>query len=152
MVLRARLGDALKEAMRAKDPRAVSTVRLILAALKDRDIAARGKGNADGIGEPEILSMLQTMIKQRRESITLYEQGGRLDLVDQERAEIAVIESFLPSQMDEAAIRDAVAAAIAESGASGLKDMGRVMAVMKERFAGQMDFARASGIVKSLLS
>jgi len=151
-MLRARLNEALKAAMRAKDQRTLSTVRLILAALKDRDIAARGRGNPDGIGEPEILQMLQTMIKQRRESITLYEQGGRLDLVDQERAEIAVIESFLPSQMDEAAIRDAVAAAIAESGASGLKDMGRVMAVMKERFAGQMDFARASGIVKSLLS
>ncbi|MGE0725381.1 MAG: GatB/YqeY domain-containing protein [Alphaproteobacteria bacterium] len=151
-MLRARLGDALKEAMRAKDPRAVSTVRLILAALKDRDIAARGKGNADGIGEPEILSMLQTMIKQRRESIEAYAKGGRTDLVDQEKGEIEIIERFLPQQLDDGAVRAAIAQAIADTGAKSIKDMGKVVARMKERHAGQMDFARASAMVKEALS
>ena len=151
-MLRARLGDALKDAMRAKDQRAVSTVRLILAALKDRDIAARGKGNADGIGEPELLSMLQTMIKQRRESIEAYAKGNRPDLVDQEKGEIEIIERFLPRQLDETAVRAAIREAIAETGAGGIKDMGKVIAKMKERHAGQMDFARASAMVKEALS
>lgn len=138
--------------MRAKDQRAVSTVRLILAALKDRDIAARGKGNADGIGEPELLSMLQTMIKQRRESIEAYAKGNRPDLVDQEKGEIEIIERFLPRQLDETAVRAAIREAIAETGAGGIKDMGKVIAKMKERHAGQMDFARASAMVKEALS
>ncbi|BBK40405.1 aspartyl-tRNA amidotransferase subunit B [Allostella vacuolata] len=151
-MLRARLSEALKTAMRERDQAAVSTVRLILAALKDRDIAARGRGNSDGIGEPEILQMLQAMVKQRRESIELYARGNRQDLVDQEAGEIAIIERFLPQQMDETAAAAAIAAAIAETGAAGIKDMGRVMAVLRERHAGQMDFTRASAQVKQTLS
>ena len=151
-MLRARLSEALKTAMRERDQAAVSTVRLILAALKDRDIAARGKGNAEGIGEPEILQLLQSMVKQRRESIELYAKGGRQDLVDQEAREIVVIERFLPQQMDEAAMSAAIAAVAAEAGATGIKDMGRVMTLLRERHAGQMDFARASQLVKQTLA
>ncbi len=150
-MIRHRLSEALKESMKAKAPRAVSTLRLILAALKDRDIAARGKGNTEGISDEEILSLLQTMIRQRRESIELYEQGGRLDLVEAESEEIAVIERFLPRQMDEDATRQAVAEVIVQIGASGLKDMGRTMAELRSRYAGQMDFAKASGMVKAAL-
>ena len=150
-MLRQQLNDALKTAMLAKEARVVSTVRLILAALKDRDIAARSRGVTDGIGEDEILSMLQSMIKQRRESIVLYEQGGRQELAQQERDEIVVIERFLPRQMDEAETAQAVKAAIEEIGATGLKDMGKVMAVLKERFAGQMDFTKASAQTKAAL-
>lgn len=150
-MLRSRLQDALKEAMRAKDQRAVATVRLIMAALKDRDIAARSKGQADGISDDEILSMLQSMIKQRRESIQLYEQGGRLELAEREGEEIEVIQRFLPRQMDEAEADAAIDAAIADLGAAGLKDMGRVMAALRERHAGQMDFGKASGVVKQKL-
>ncbi|BBK35105.1 aspartyl-tRNA amidotransferase subunit B [Allostella sp. ATCC 35155] len=151
-MLRARLSEALKTAMRDRDQTAVSTVRLILAALKDRDIAARGKGNAEGIGEPEILQLLQSMVKQRRESIELYAKGGRQDLVDQEAREIVVIERFMPQQMDEAAMSAAIAAVVAEAGATGIKDMGRVMTLLRERHAGQMDFARASQLVKQALA
>ena len=129
----------------------VSTVRLILAGLKERDVAARGEGNADGIAEPEIARMLQGMIKQRRESIALYEQGNRADLAQQERDEIAVIESFLPQQMSEDQIAAAAQAAIAETGAAGIKDMGKVMAALRERHAGSMDFSRAGPIVKRLV-
>ena len=151
-MLRTRLSEALKEAMRSKNQRALSTVRLILAALKDRDIAARSRGVTDGIDETEILSMLQTMIKQRNDSIALYEQGGRLELAEQEREEIAVIEGFLPKQMSEAEVAGAVQAVVVETGASGIKDMGRVMAELKARHAGQMDFAKVSGVVKQQLS
>ncbi|WP_374448314.1 GatB/YqeY domain-containing protein [Stella sp.] len=150
-MLRARLSEALKTAMRDRDQPAVSTVRLILAALKDRDIAARTKGNTEGIGDPEILQLLQSMVKQRRESIELYARGGRQDLVDQETGEIAVIERFMPQQMDEAAMAAAIAAGIADAGAGGIKDMGRVMTLLRERHAGQMDFARASQLVKQAL-
>lgn len=150
-MLRTRLNAALKEAMLAKNQRAVSTVRLILAALKDRDIAARTRGVEGGIDETEILSMLQTMIKQRGESIKLYEQGGRLELAEQEREEIVIIEGFLPKQMSEEEVSAAVAAAIADTGATGIKDMGRVMAELKGRHAGQMDFAKVSGVVKRTL-
>lgn len=150
-MLRQQLNDALKTAMLAKDARKVSTVRLILAALKDRDIAARGRGKMDGIDEAEILSMLQSMIKQRRESISLYEQGGRLELAQQEADEIAIIETFLPKQMDEAEAVEAVRAIIAEIGATGIKDMGKVMAALKENYAGQLDPSKSSQIVKKLL-
>lgn len=150
-MLRTRLTEALKEAMRARNQRAVSTLRLILAALKDRDIAARAHGVTDGIPDTEILAMLQTMIKQRREAITLYEQGGRLELAEQEREEIAVIEQFLPRQLDDDEVKDAVGAVIREVGASGLKDMGRVMAELRARYSGQMDFAKASGVVRAAL-
>jgi uncharacterized protein YqeY len=149
--MRNSLNDALKAAMRERDQATVSTVRLILAALKDRDIAARGKGNPAGIGDDEILQMLQGMIKQRRESIALYEKGGRQDLVDKEAQEIAVIERYLPQQMDESAMAAAIGAVIKELGATTLKDMGRIMAELKARHAGQMDFARASGLVKQQL-
>ncbi|CAA6604442.1 conserved hypothetical protein [Rhodospirillaceae bacterium LM-1] len=151
-MLRTALNEALKTAMLAKEARAVSTVRLILAALKDRDIAARSKGNMDGISEDEILGMLQSMIKQRRESITLYEQGGRLELAQQEQEEIVVIERFLPRQMSAEETDAAIKAVLADVEAKGLKDMGKVMTALRERHAGQMDFGKASGIVKSLLS
>ncbi|ALJ35695.1 GatB/YqeY domain-containing protein [Azospirillum brasilense] len=151
-MLRTRLNEALKQAMLAKNQRAVSTVRLILAALKDRDIAARSRGVTDGIDEAEILSMLQTMIKQRGESIKLYEQGGRLELAEQEREEITIIEGFLPKQMSDEEVAAAVKTVVDEIGATCIKDMGKVMAELKARYAGQMDFAKVSGTVKQQLS
>jgi hypothetical protein len=150
-MLRTSLNDALKAAMRERDSATTSTLRLILAALKDRDIAARPTGNQGGIGDPEILSMLQGMIKQRRESIALYEKGARADLVAKEAAEIGVIERFLPRQMDESAAAQAIGQIIKELGASSVKDMGRVMAELKARHAGQMDFGKASALVKQQL-
>jgi uncharacterized protein YqeY len=151
-MLRTSLNEALKTAMLAKETRAVSTVRLILAALKDRDIAARSKGNMEGISEDDILGMLQSMIKQRKESIALYEQGGRLELAQQEQEEIGIIERFLPKQMSAEESEAAIKAVLAEVEAKGLKDMGRVMTALRERFAGQMDFGKASALVKTLLS
>lgn len=151
-MLRSQLNESLKQAMRAKDQCAVSTLRLILAALKDRDIAARGKGQTEGVDEEQILEMLQKMVRQRRDSIEMYRKGQRQDLVEKEEAEIAVIERFLPQQMDEAAVREAVEGAISEQNAESVKDMGRVMAILKERYAGRMDFAKASGMVKEHLS
>ncbi|HSR71385.1 MAG TPA: GatB/YqeY domain-containing protein [Kiloniellales bacterium] len=149
--MRAELNDALKAAMRTKDACAVSTLRLILAALKDRDIAARTKGQTDGVGDDEILDMLQKMVRQRRDSIALYEKGGRRDLAEKEAAEIEVIERFLPKQLGEAETAEAVDKAIEEIGAESIKDMGRIMAALKERYAGRMDFAKASGLVKERL-
>lgn len=151
-MLRTRLNEALKEAMRSKNQRAVSTVRLILAALKDRDIAARGRGVTDGIDETEIMAMLQTMIKQRQESIRLYEQGGRCELAEQEREEIVVIETFLPKQLSEAEAGQAINDLIAEIGAASVKDMGRTMAELRTRYAGRMDFAKAGVLVKQKLA
>lgn len=127
-------------------------MRLILAALKDRDIAERGKGNVAGLSDEQILGLLRSMVKQRQESIRLYEQGGRPELAQQEANEIAVIEQFLPAQMDPQAMDNAVAAVIAEAEALTLKDMGRVMALLKQRFPGQMDFAKAGALVKARLS
>jgi uncharacterized protein YqeY len=150
-MLRQQFTEALKTAMLGKDGRTVSTVRLIVAALKDRDIAARSRGVTDGISDDEILQMLSQMVKQRRESITLYEQGARLDLAQQEMEEIDIIGRFMPKQMSEAEMTAAVKAAMTEIGATNLKDMGRVMAVLKERHAGTMDFTKASGLVKGLL-
>ena len=151
-MLRNRFSERLKDALRSKDQRTISTVRLILAALKDRDIAARGRGKTDGIGEDEILQMLQTMVKQRRDAIEMYKTGQRDDLVRQEEEEIVVIESFMPKQLGEAEMDAAVAAVVAELGATGIKDMGRVMGALKERFAGQMDFAKASAVAKRRLA
>lgn len=151
-MLRNRLNEALKEAMRTKDERSIATLRLILAALKDRDIAARTRGETEGISDDEILQMLQSMIKQRRESIALYEQGGRLELAEQEAEEIAVIERFLPKQMSDEEVEAAVGEVIRELGATNLKDMGRVMAALRERFAGRMDFGKASQTVKAQLA
>ena len=150
-MLRKRLNDALKESMLAKEALATSTLRLILAALKDRDIAARTKGDGEEIGEDQILDMLQKMVRQRHDSIEMYTKGDRSELAEREAAEIAVIESFLPEPLDEAATREAIAAVIAELGASSLKDMGRVMSELKGRFPGRMDFGKASGWVKEAL-
>ncbi len=151
-MIRPRLNEALTEAIKAQEKRAVSTLRLILACLKDRDIAARGKGVTDGISDDEILALLQTMIRQREDSIALYEQGGRLDLAEGEREEVSIIERFLPEQMDESSIEQAVESVIADVGAKGLKDMGRTMAELRTRYAGRMDFTKASGLVKSALA
>lgn len=151
-MLRTRLSDALKTAMKGKDAPTVSTLRLIMAALKDRDIAARGKGNKDGIPEEEILGLLQSMIKQRRDSIALYEKGGRMELAQQEAEEIAIIEEYLPQQMSDDDIAAAIDAVIEDAGAATLKDMGKVMAGLKEKYAGSMDFSMASAMVKERLT
>ena len=150
-MVRHELNEALKQALKAREPVAVRTLRLILAALKDRDIAARSRGNTDGITEPDIMSMLRTMIRQREESTELYEQGGRLDLAQAEVDEIQVIERFLPTQMDEPSMHKAVQSVIAEIGAKGLKDVGRTMAELRARHAGHMDFGKASDIVRGSL-
>ena len=151
-MLREKLTEAMKDAMRAKDQAALGTIRLILAKLKDVDIAARTEASREGVADDKILSMMQGMIKQRNESIALYEKGGRDDLAEKEKAEIAVIERFLPQQMDEAAAEAAVREAIAAAGATSIKDMGGVMAALKSKYAGQMDFAKASAAVKKALS
>jgi uncharacterized protein len=150
-MLRQAFRDRLKEAMKGRDSRAVSTVRLILAGLKDRDVAARGQGNPDGVSDAEIMRMLQEMIKQRHESIVLYRQGNRPDLAQQESEEIGVIESFLPRQLDQDEIETAAMAAIGEIGGTTGKDMGKVMAVLRERHAGVIDLGRAGAIVRRLL-
>jgi uncharacterized protein YqeY len=150
-MLRQAFTDRLKQAMKARETRTVSTVRLILAELKDRDVAARGRGNAAGLSDVEIQRMLQAMIKQRRDSIMLYEQGNRVDLAQQEREEITVIEGYLPNQLDQSEIEAAVVAVIGETGAAGLKDMGRVMGMLRERYDGVIDFTQAGVIAKRLL-
>jgi uncharacterized protein len=152
MSLRAQLTDAMKEAMKAKDAKRLSTVRLMLAALKDRDIAARSETNKDLVGDDDILTLLAKMIKQREESATAFDAGNRPELAANERDEIAVIRTFMPAQMDEAAMKAAVVKIIAETGAASIKDMGKVMAVLKERYAGQMDFSKASAATKDALS
>ena len=151
-MLRERLREELKLATLARDQHKLSTLRLILAALKDRDIAARAKGDRDGISDDEVLGMLQSMIKQRRESIALYEKGGRMELAQQEAEEIAVIDEFLPEQMGADEMGAAIEGVIAELEAKSLKDMGRVMAALKENYAGKMDFSSASAGVKERLS
>jgi len=151
-MLRTRLSDALKTSMKGRDAKSTAALRLILAALKDRDIAARAKGDRDGISDDEVLGMLQSMIKQRRESIALYEKGGRMELAQQEAEEIAVIEEFLPEQMGADEMVAAIEGVIAELEAKSLKDMGRVMAALKENYAGKMDFSSASAGVKERLS
>lgn len=152
MSLRAQLTDAMKEAMKAKDAKRLATVRLILAALKDRDIAARTETSKDLVGDDDILTLLAKMIKQREESAAVYRQGGRPELAENEEGEIAVIRTFMPKQMDEAEMKAALQKVIAETGAASIKDMGKVMAVLKERFAGQMDFGKASAATKDALS
>jgi len=150
-MIRHRLNDALKDALRTQDHAAITTLRLILTAIRDRDIAARVRGNTEGVSDREILDLLRTMIRQRRESIALYEQGGQLDLVEAEEAEIDVIQRFLPKQLDEGETRGAVRQVIDDLGAAGLKDVGRTMAELRTRYPGQMDFAKASGMVKKEL-
>jgi uncharacterized protein len=151
-MLRDQLNEAMKTAMRARDTAALGTIRLILAKLKEVDIAARTEANREGVADERILSMLQGMIKQRNESVVLYEKGNRPELADKEKAEIAVIERFLPRQMDDSAVEAAVREAVAAAGAKTVKDMGGVMAALKARYAGQMDFAKASAAVKKALS
>ena len=151
-MFRTRLNEALKVAMKAREKCATSTLRLILAALKDRDIAARGRGKSEGVGEDEILDLLQKMVRQRHDSIEMYQKGDRPDLVEKEEAEIEVIERFLPKQLTEDETKTAVEEVIGELEASTIKDMGRVMGELKKRYAGRMDFGKASGLVKGRLS
>jgi uncharacterized protein len=151
-MLRDNLNEALKEAMRARDMTTVGAIRLILAKLKEVDIAARTEASREGVADDRILSMLQGMIKQRNESVALYEKGNRPELADKEKAEIAVIERFLPKQMDDSAVAAAVAEAVASTGAKTVKDMGGVMAALKAKYAGQMDFAKASAAVRKALA
>jgi uncharacterized protein YqeY len=151
MPLREELNQALRTAMKSRETRAVSTIRLILTAVKDRDIAARGKGNTDGISDQDILQVLQTMVRQRQEAIALYKQGGRQELADQEQEEIGIIERFMPKQLGDDEIVAVLEAVTAEIGATTIKDMGRTMAVLRSRYAGQMDFAKAGAALKQRL-
>jgi len=151
-MLRAQLDTALKQAMKAKDEVGLRTLRLIRAALKDRDIAARPSGNANGIGNEDILGMLQSMIKQRHDSIEMYKQGNRDDLVASEAAEIDIITQFLPQQLSEDEVAAAITTIIVETDASSIKDMGKVMAELKTRYAGKMDFGKAGQLVKATLA
>jgi uncharacterized protein YqeY len=148
--MRERFTETLKDAIRSKDTRRVSTLRLIQAAIKDRDIANRGAGK-DPVSDEEILQILTKMIKQREESAAIYEENARLELAQQERDEIAIIRQFLPKQLPEEEVRELCAGVVNETGAQGLRDMGKCMNVLKERYPGQMDFSKASGVVKGLL-
>ena len=147
--MREKISSELKTAMKAGEKRRVETIRMIMAGLKDKDIEARGQGKA--VSGEDILALLQKMVKSRKESLEIYEKAGRADLVTQESEEIAIIQSFLPSQMSEAEIEEAIAAAIAETGAASIKDMGRVVGALKGKFAGRMDFGKASALVKGKL-
>jgi len=149
-MLRDDINNALKSAMKAQDARRVSTLRMVNAAFKNADIEARGAGKGP-LGDDELRAQLQKLIKQRQESAELYDKGGRPELAGQERDEIAVITAFLPQQMSEDEIKAAVAAVVQETGAASMKDMGRVMAALKERYTGKMDFAKAGGLVKGQL-
>jgi len=150
-VLRDDINSALKEAMKAGDQRRVGTLRLVNSAIKNADIEARGQGKPP-LGDDDLLGLLQKMIKQRQESVELYEKGGRAELAQQERDEIAVIQGYLPQQMSEEEVAAAIEAAVAETGAAGIKDMGKVIALLRSRHAGKMDFGKASGQVKARLS
>ena len=149
--MREKITATMKQALKDKDQAALATMRLIMAALKDRDIAARGSGNPDGISDDDILGMLQTMIKQRTESAKMYRNGDRPELADAEEAEIEIIRSFMPAQLSDEDMAAAISTAVAETGASSVKDMGQVMAFLKGNYAGQMDFAVASQAVKTAL-
>lgn len=150
-MMREKLTESMKEAMKAKDSRRLSTVRLIQSAVKDRDIANRGVGK-EAATDDEILQILQKMVKQREESAKIYEDAGRAELATQEREEIDVLKAFMPEQLSDDKVGEIVAAVVAEIGAAGMKDMGKVMATLRERYAGQMDFAKASGVIKAKLS
>jgi len=149
--LRQQLTEAMKDAMRAKDSQRLGVLRMVLAAIKDRDIAARTETSREGVSDADVIQVLQKLVKQRREAADAFDSGGRPELSANERAEAAIIETFLPAQMDEAASTAAIRTAIAEAGASSIKDMGKVMALLRERHAGVMDMAKASPMVKSLL-
>ena len=148
--MRAQIAEALKTAIRSQDKKRTSTLRLIHAAIQDRDIANRGQGK-DQVGDDEILQILTKMVKQREESAKAFEEGNRIELAEQEREEIAIIRDFLPKQMGEDQVRSACQQAITELGAEGLRDMGKCMNALKEKYPGQMDFGKASGIVKTML-
>lgn len=150
-MLRDDINTGLKEAVKAQDKRRMSTLRLINAAIKDRDIEARGLGR-DALTDEELLGLLQKMIKQRQESKELYEKGNRPELAQQEAEEIAIISAYLPKQMSDAEMGAAIDAAIKETGAAGMKDMGKVIGVLRGKYAGQMDFGKASGVVKGKLA
>ena len=150
-MLRDDINNALKEAMKAKNERAVSTLRLVNSVIKNADIEARGQGK-EPLNEAELMSLFQKMIKQRQESAELYEKGGRAELAGQERDEIEIISSYLPKQMSDVEAGAAISAIVQEINAQTMKDMGRVMAALRERFAGQMDFGKASAKIKELLS
>ncbi|RXV64095.1 glutamyl-tRNA amidotransferase [Roseovarius sp. A46] len=152
MELRDRIGQALKQAMKDKDQSRLATLRLINAAIKDLEIASRGSDDAAALGDAEIRAILAKMVKQRNESVRAYEEGGRVDLAERERAEIAVIEEFLPRQLDAQEIDAAINRAIADVGAASIRDMGKIMAKLKERHAGQMDFGAVGAQVKARLS
>jgi uncharacterized protein YqeY len=148
--MRMAIAEALKASLKAQDKQRTSTLRLINAAIQDRDIANRGNGK-DPVNDEEILQILAKMVKQREESATAFEQGNRLELAEQERQEIVIIREFMPKQLGEDETRNAVRDVIAEVGAEGLRDMGRCMNALKEKFPGKMDFGKASGIVKTML-
>jgi uncharacterized protein len=150
-MLRDDINNAVKEAMKARAELKLSTLRMVNSTIKNADIAARGEGKPP-LGDADILSVLQKMIKQRQESVELYDKGGRAELAAQEREEIAIISAYLPKQMSEADMKAAIASAIAETGAAGMKDMGKVVGVLKAKYAGQMDFGKASGLVKAALT
>jgi uncharacterized protein YqeY len=150
-MLRDDINNAVKEAMKAKDERKLSTLRMVNSTLKNADIEARGQGKPP-LSDDDVLGVLQKMIKQRQESVELYDKGGRAELADQERAEIAVISAYLPKQMSEDEVKAAIGAIITETGAAGMKDMGKVIAALKAKYAGQMDFGKASGLVKAALT
>lgn len=151
MELRNRVNVALKEAMKERAADRLSTLRLINAAIKDKDIEARGEGREDGVGEAEVLAILGKMVKQRQESARVYEEGGRIDLAEREMGEIKVIEEFLPRQLNEAEVDKAVDEAIAETGADSIRDMGRVMGALKSKYTGQMDFGAVGPQIKRRL-
>lgn len=149
--LRESITQQVKDAMKAGDKPRVSALRLMQAAIKDKDIASRTEGRNEGVGDAELMELFTKMVKQRRESAELYEKGGRPELAAQEKAEIAVIESFMPRQLSEGETRAVIEAVMKELGASSVKDMGKVMAELKKRYAGQIDFAQAGALAKSLL-
>ena len=150
-MLRDDINNALKDAMKARDERRVSTLRLVNSTLKNADIEARGQGK-DALGDDGVLGVLQKMIKQRNESADLYDKGGRPELAQQEREEIAIISAYLPQQMSDDEVKAAIAQAVKDTGAAGMKDMGKVIGALKGKYAGKMDFAKASSLVKAALS
>jgi uncharacterized protein YqeY len=150
-MLRDDINNAVKEAMKARDERKLGTLRMVNSTIKNADIEARGQGKPP-LADAELLSLLQKMIKQRQEAVELYDKGGRAELAAQEREEIAIISAYLPKQMSEDEVKAAIGAAIAEINAAGIKDMGKVIGVLKAKYAGQMDFAKASGLVKAALA
>tara|TARA_B100000686_G_scaffold354052_1_gene462397 strand:+ start:3190 stop:3648 length:459 start_codon:yes stop_codon:yes gene_type:complete len=151
-MIRDRLSKALKTSMKEKNPIAVSTLRLILTAIKDRDIAARSKGTEVGISDDEILQVLQTMVRQRKESIEMYQKGNREELADREKQEIAVIKRFMPKQLDDAELEIAINEIIETTGANSIKDMGKAMGALREKYAGQMDFGKVGPLLKKKLT